>query len=371
VPRPALELADIFRARGPAWRKANAGHVSLTQLKVMAAIEACRTETLGGHVAGCARCGHHHIAYSSCKNRHCPKCKGPAARDWMAARAEALLPVARFGIRHDQRPAQLGLGAHPPSPCPHDRPERRPVAGRHPLGVLPPGLLPACAGAVPAVPASVHRGAAGPPPRWCSCFFRRPGRAGRRQGLRGLAGALSRSSGTVRNPDRARLRGTRLHDDAPIPQTVAAPEQPGLPARPACAPRPNRNVPWARRPPPARQARMGLRTNRRRWRTIPTAFRAGTDSSRYRQRAFPIDPTHPPRLPPSEACQRGPPPPRQAITLRPTSKNLQAISDHFGVVQRTKPCPTENGRLEAHVSAGRSDVPPILTAPPRRRSRMP
>jgi hypothetical protein len=98
VPRPRLEIADIFRAHGPAWRQANAGHVSLTQLKVMAAIEACRTEALGGHVAGCARCGHQHVAYNSCKNRHCPKCQGPAARDWMAARAEDLLPVEYFHV---------------------------------------------------------------------------------------------------------------------------------------------------------------------------------------------------------------------------------------------------------------------------------
>lgn len=74
------------------------GHVSLTQLKVMSAIEACRTEALGGHVAGCAKCGHQHVAYNSCKNRHCPKCQGPAARDWMAARAEDLLPVEYFHV---------------------------------------------------------------------------------------------------------------------------------------------------------------------------------------------------------------------------------------------------------------------------------
>jgi len=98
VPRPSLELADIFRTHGPAWRQANAGHVSLTQLKVMSAIEACRTEALGGHVAGCANCGHQHIAYNSCKNRHCPKCQGPAARDWMAARAADLLPVEYFHV---------------------------------------------------------------------------------------------------------------------------------------------------------------------------------------------------------------------------------------------------------------------------------
>ena len=96
--RPKLEIADIFRAHGPAWRQANSGHVSLSQLKVMSAIEACRTEALGGHVAGCAKCGHHHIAYNSCKNRHCPKCQGPAARDWMAARTEDLLPVEYFHV---------------------------------------------------------------------------------------------------------------------------------------------------------------------------------------------------------------------------------------------------------------------------------
>jgi hypothetical protein len=96
--RPKLEIADIFRAHGPAWRRANAGHVSLAQFKVMSAIEACRTEALGGHVAGCAKCGHQHIAYNSCKNRHCPKCQGPAARDWMEARAEDLLPVEYFHV---------------------------------------------------------------------------------------------------------------------------------------------------------------------------------------------------------------------------------------------------------------------------------
>lgn len=64
----------------------------------MSAIEACRTEALGGHVAGCTKCGHHHISYNSCKNRHCPKCQGPAARDWMEARAADLLPVEYFHV---------------------------------------------------------------------------------------------------------------------------------------------------------------------------------------------------------------------------------------------------------------------------------
>lgn len=96
--RAKLEMADIFRAHGPAWRQANAGHVSLSQLKVMSSIEACRTEALGGHVAACTQCDHQHIAYNSCKNRHCPKCQGPAARDWMSARADDLLPVEYFHV---------------------------------------------------------------------------------------------------------------------------------------------------------------------------------------------------------------------------------------------------------------------------------
>jgi len=64
----------------------------------MSSIENCRTEALGGHVAACTKCDHHHIAYNSCKNRHCPKCQGPAARDWMEARTEDLLPVEYFHL---------------------------------------------------------------------------------------------------------------------------------------------------------------------------------------------------------------------------------------------------------------------------------
>ncbi len=96
--RPKLEVADIFRAHGPAYRRENAGHLNLQQLKVMSAIEACRTAALGGHVAGCINCGHQHIAYNSCRNRHCPKCQGATARGWMRARIEDLLPVAYFHV---------------------------------------------------------------------------------------------------------------------------------------------------------------------------------------------------------------------------------------------------------------------------------
>jgi Putative transposase/Transposase zinc-binding domain len=98
VLRPALEVADIFRDHGPAWRRANAGHVSLDQLKVMSAIERCRTAALGGHVARCEDCAHTAIAYNSCRNRHCPKCQGAAAKEWLAERQDELLPVPYFHV---------------------------------------------------------------------------------------------------------------------------------------------------------------------------------------------------------------------------------------------------------------------------------
>src|SRR6202521_4063396 len=94
----ALEVADIFRGHGPAWREANAGHVSLDQMKVMNAIESCRTAALGGHVERCEDCGHTTIAYNSCRNRHCPKCQGAAAREWLAEREAELLPVPYYHV---------------------------------------------------------------------------------------------------------------------------------------------------------------------------------------------------------------------------------------------------------------------------------
>jgi len=98
--RPALEVADILRDHGPAWREANRGHVSLEQLKVMSAIERCRTAALGGHVARCenAACGYTEIAYNSCGNRHCPKCQAAASRQWLAEREAELLPVPYFHV---------------------------------------------------------------------------------------------------------------------------------------------------------------------------------------------------------------------------------------------------------------------------------
>ena len=96
--RPALEIADIFRDHGGAWRNANRGHVSLDQMKVMSAIERCRTAALGGHLARCDDCQRTAIAYNSCRNRHCPKCQGAAARDWLAAREAELLPIGYFHV---------------------------------------------------------------------------------------------------------------------------------------------------------------------------------------------------------------------------------------------------------------------------------
>jgi len=105
--RPALDVADIFRAHGEAFRRAQAGHLSLGQLKVMSAIEACRTAELGGHVEACEDCDHLRIAYNSCRNRHCPKCQGAAAQRWLEARQAELLPLAYYHVVFTL-PAQVG-----------------------------------------------------------------------------------------------------------------------------------------------------------------------------------------------------------------------------------------------------------------------
>ena len=94
----SLEVADIFRRYGADWRAAHAGHVSGDQGRVMAAIEACRTAALGGHVEGCGQCGHVRAAYNSCRNRHCPKCQGLARAQWLEDRQAELLPVPYFHV---------------------------------------------------------------------------------------------------------------------------------------------------------------------------------------------------------------------------------------------------------------------------------
>ena len=97
-PAPALEVGDIFRTHGAKWRAARDGHLSLGQLKVMTAIERCRSAALGGHVLRCENCATEQIAYNSCRNRHCPKCQGPAAKRWLAARELDLLPVEYYHV---------------------------------------------------------------------------------------------------------------------------------------------------------------------------------------------------------------------------------------------------------------------------------
>ena len=170
--RTSLEVADIFRIAGPAYRATHAGHLSLDQLKVMSAVEHCQTATLGGHVEACTDCGHWRVAYNSCRNRHCPRCQGAAPRTWLAEREADLLPVgylhvvftlpaevvdialqnkaAVYGLlfqaasetmttiaanpkyldahRHHRGPAHLRLGPDPSPAHPHGRARRRAVA---------------------------------------------------------------------------------------------------------------------------------------------------------------------------------------------------------------------------------------------------
>ncbi len=180
--RASLEVADIFRAAGPTYRATHAGHLSLHQLKVMSAIENCRTAAMGGHVEACEDCGHQRIAYNSCRNRHCPKCQGAAARTWLAEREADLLPVGYFHVvfthsrrgrrhrlpqqgghlrpavpgglgddahhrrrptpsrrahRHHRRAPHLGIGDDAPSAHPHDRARRRHLARRESAGCRP------------------------------------------------------------------------------------------------------------------------------------------------------------------------------------------------------------------------------------------
>src|SRR5271166_5042408 len=190
--RPKLEVADIFRGHGAAWRAAGAGHVSLDQLKVMSAIERCRTAALGGHVERCENCSHTIIAYNSCRNRHCPKCQSVAAWEWLAERETELLPVpyhhrryrlseqgrrlrpavqglirdhahhrsrsqaSRRSHWHLVRPPHLGLGDDPSPACTHDRAGRWVLTRRKALGLMSATLLPGSGGAVSLVPRFVH-----------------------------------------------------------------------------------------------------------------------------------------------------------------------------------------------------------------------
>jgi Transposase zinc-binding domain len=109
--RPKLEIADIFRRHGEAWRSANVGHINRTQRRVMKAIELCRTAKLGGHVERCQECEHTRVAYNSCRNRHCAKCQWQSASAWLAAREAELLPVPYFHLVF-RLPTALGRVAY-------------------------------------------------------------------------------------------------------------------------------------------------------------------------------------------------------------------------------------------------------------------
>lgn len=110
-PRPDFEVADIFRTHGPVWREQQRGHLSLGQLKVMTAIERCRTAALGGHVLRCEGCGTDQVSYNSCRNRHCPKCQANAAQRWLHAREADLLPVEYYHVVFTL-PAQVATVAY-------------------------------------------------------------------------------------------------------------------------------------------------------------------------------------------------------------------------------------------------------------------
>jgi len=96
--RPKLEVADVFRRYGPAYRQEHAGSLSRGQRRVMSAIELCRTAALGGHLEQCDSCGHQRPAYNSCRNRHCPKCQSLARARWLQDRQAELLPVEYFHV---------------------------------------------------------------------------------------------------------------------------------------------------------------------------------------------------------------------------------------------------------------------------------
>ena len=106
-----LEVADVFRRHGEAYRQAHDGHLGRVERRTMSAIELCRTAELGGHIEGCSSCGAIRVSYNSCRNRHCPKCQGKACRDWLDARQEELLPVPYFHVVFTL-PAQIATIAY-------------------------------------------------------------------------------------------------------------------------------------------------------------------------------------------------------------------------------------------------------------------
>ena len=110
--RPALEVADIFRRHGEAFRRSHGPHLGRVERRVMAAIEACRTQALGGHVEQCGDCGLVRCAYNSCRNRHCPKCQGLARAEWLEARQAELLPVPYYHVVFTLPPPAAEIAFH-------------------------------------------------------------------------------------------------------------------------------------------------------------------------------------------------------------------------------------------------------------------
>jgi hypothetical protein len=96
VARPPIEVASIFRRYGCQWRATH--RLSVERLRVMRAIETCRTAALGGHVEQCGHCSHIRVSYNSCRNRHCPKCQSLAKAKWLEQRKAELLPVEYFHV---------------------------------------------------------------------------------------------------------------------------------------------------------------------------------------------------------------------------------------------------------------------------------
>ena len=97
-------VADIFRRTGSAFRQLRYGAIDAVSARIMAAIERCRTPAPRGQLYLCEECGNHHVAFHSCRNRHCPTCQGDAARRWMHAQAACVLPVPNFHIAFTPRP---------------------------------------------------------------------------------------------------------------------------------------------------------------------------------------------------------------------------------------------------------------------------
>lgn len=100
----SLEVAHIFRAFGPSYRKHHSHEMPIRHLRAMGAIETCRTSELGGHIEECDSCGYLRISYNSCRNRHCPKCQSLAKERWLELRRDDLLPVQYFHIASSSSP---------------------------------------------------------------------------------------------------------------------------------------------------------------------------------------------------------------------------------------------------------------------------